>query len=250
VGARLLILCLLLLLPAAASARCTEGGVMVFPAPGAVIPTNAKMILEGIGAEQGRVSNLVGQELVLKASDDVISVKVVSGWKSAMGRVAVVLKPSQKLKPNKSYTLMIDSYLPNYELLNGGSADSVTWRTGDRGDERAPKYELKPSIAEGMYKVEGDQISQFLRIHTSLTEDSPAYLVVTIRRVRGGTGSQTYFVPLNGNDGYMGNDGCSGSFTFEAGRAYRATVEAYDSPGNAAPPLPQIEFQAPRPVRQ
>jgi hypothetical protein len=234
---------------AAAHAACKKDGVFVFPAPGAVVPTNARMIIEGVGAEQTRVGNLVGQELVLRAADDAITVKVVAGWKSGVNRTAVQLRPSHPMKPNTQYSLMIDAFLANYEIINEGALDSMTWRTGDHADEKAPKFQLKPSIAEGMYQTEGDAVSKRLTVHTALTEESPAYLVVTIKRARGATSSQTYFVPLNGAEATIGQDACSGSFAFEDGRAYKASIEVYDVAGNAAPPQPAIEFQAPRPLK-
>lgn len=238
-----------LLMAGAAQAKCKGDGIRVFPAPGAVIPTNSQMVLEGIGAEQARVSALAGQELVLKAADDVITVKVLPGWKSAEQRVAVILKPAHPLRPNKQYALLIDRQLPNYVILNDSSADTIYWLSGAEADEKAPRYKLKPSIAEGIYKVDGEQVTRQLRIHTNLTEESPTYLVVTLRLSRNATGSQTYFVPLEGGEGFLGSDGCTGNFNLEDGRAYKATAEAFDSTGRSAGKLPPIELHAPKPIR-
>src|SRR5207248_4055474 len=142
----------------------------------------------------------VGQELVLRAAEDAITVKVLPGWKSALDRTAVLLKPNHPMKPNTQYSMMIDSYLSGYEILDESAADSMTWHTGDHADEKAPKYQLKPSISEGMYSVEGSAVLKRLTIHTTLVEESPAYLVVTIKRARGATSNQTYFVALHGGE--------------------------------------------------
>ncbi|MHB8878072.1 MAG: hypothetical protein ACYC8T_30615 [Myxococcaceae bacterium] len=231
-----------------AQAKCQSDGIRVFPAPGAVIPLNSQMIIEGLGTEQARVSALVGKELVLKAEDDVISVKVTAGWKSTQNRVAVLLKLKSPLRPNKQYALMLDKLLPEYVVLNEDAPETVYWRSGSEADEKAPRYKLKPSISEGIYRTEGDRVTRQLKIHTTLLEESPSYLVVTLRRSRGATGSQTYFIPLEAGEGLLGSDGCTGGFELEDGRAYKATAEAFDSTGRRAGPLPAIELHAPRPV--
>src|SRR5207248_2645996 len=127
--------------------------------------------------------------------------------------------------------------------------ESMTWKTGDRADEKAPRFQLKPSISEGLYQVDGAAVSKRLTIHTTLIEESPAYLSVNIRRARGETANQSYFVPLHGSEAYIGNAACSGTFAFDDGRAYKATVEVRDAAGNLAPAQPPIEFQAPKQVR-
>jgi hypothetical protein len=73
-------------------------------------------------------------------------------------------------------------------------------------------------------------------------------LVVTLRLARNATGVQTYFVPLEGGEGFLGSDGCTGNFTLEDGRAYKATAEAFDSTGRSAGKLPPIELHAPKPI--
>ncbi|MBI3185127.1 MAG: hypothetical protein HYZ28_23575 [Myxococcales bacterium] len=240
----------LALAASSAEAGCKRDGILAFPAPGAVVPTNVRFILEGVGAEQARVSNLVGQELILRAQDDSVSVKVLQGWKSTAHRVAVMLKPNQRLQPNRSYTLMADAHLPSYVILNQGAGETFTWRAGDSADEAPPKYLLKPAVVEGIHRGEGDSLTRFLKVTTTLTEESPSYLVVSLRRARGSNLTQTYFLPLDGAEAMMGHDECSGSFTFDDGRAYKATIEAYDATGNMAPRLPQVEFQAPTRVER
>src|SRR5262245_15768904 len=114
----------------AAHAKCEANGLYVFPAPGAVIPLNAKFILEGAGTEAARVSKLVGSgELVLKSGGDEVGVTVLRGWSSSAKRVAVLLRPNAELMPNKSYTLAISSMLPGFKVLNPSAAETLTWRT-------------------------------------------------------------------------------------------------------------------------
>jgi hypothetical protein len=233
-----------------AQAPCKSDGIFVFPAPGSVIPINSRMILEGVGAEQARVSKLVGKTLVLKAADDTITVTVSNGWKSTVNRVAVILKPGKMMKPDREYSLMIDKPLSGYTILNEGAADTITWRSGRGPDRTPPHFDAKPSVAEGIYRVDGNLVTRKLILLSRLVDESPSYLVVSLRRARGSSAVQSYYVPFNGGQGELGHDGCSGSFAFEDGRAYRAKLELFDSSGNAGVALKPMELHAPRRVSQ
>lgn len=240
-------LALALLSAASAHAACSKDGLLAFPTPGSVVPLNVRFILEGAGKEQERVAALVGDEpLVLKGGDDVVNVKVTKGWVSAMGRTAVMLTPTGTLKPNRSYALMVDKRLPGYRLLNEG-ADTLTWRTGVAEDKLAPKYQVRPAITEGMYRKDAEGLTRYLSLRTQLSEDGPSYVVVSMQRVRGSSVKQVYAVPLQGGEGRLGHDGCSGSFSFDDGRAYKISVETYDSAGNKATEKISTEANAPRP---
>jgi len=232
-----------------AHAKCDTNGLYVFPAPGAVIPLNAKFILEGAGTEAARVSKLVGGgDLVLKSGGDEVAVTVLRGWSSSAKRVAVLLKPNTELMPNKIYTLAIDGLLPGYKVLNPSAAEKLQWRTGAIADSQPPRYLVKPAVAEGLYSKEGDGVTRLLKIRTTLEEEGPAYFLATVQRARGNPAKQVYPVVINGGDAVLGQDACSGSFTFDDGRAYKIWLETYDSAGNkTVEKLPVIEAQAPRP---
>ena len=266
------VVALVLLIGSAAAAKCAPDGLFVFPTPGSVIPTNSRFILEGVGKEKKRVENLLTREdLVLKADDgsDVVIVKIgktkgTDYWVSDMNRAAVVLTPNRPLVAHKRYTLLIDQLLPSYQMLNETGQDTMTWTTGgvidksvkDPNDPRitgvdktAPKYQVKPAVAEGYYKKDSNE--SYLRLRTTLAEEAAAYFVVTLKRARGASAEQRYPVPINGGEANVGHDACSGSFVFEDGRAYKMTIETFDSAGNkCAEVLKPIEVQAPRPGLQ
>lgn len=226
---------------------CEANGLQVFPAMGSVIPINTRIIVEGIGSEQDRVKALIGKELVLKTEDDKVTCKVLAGWKSSMNRIAVVLRPRAWLKPNRTYRLLIDEALPGFHLIGHGS-ELPTWLTGKGPDERPPKWIDKPAVSEGRNQlIEGKPI-RYVKLRMAMVEESPAYLVVSLRRTRGSSALQTYFVPVNGGDALLGHDSCSGSFELEDGQAYRATVEGSDAAGNHAAAVPALEFHAPKRV--
>ncbi len=240
---------LTLLSSLAAYAKCEPNGIYVFPAPGAVIPLNVKFILEGTGSEVARISRLVGGgDLVLRSGGDVVAVSVQRGWSSSMKRVAVVLKPQSELLPNKNYTLDLDKLLPGLRVLNPNAAETLTWRTGAVADTSGPRFQVKPAVAEGLYSKDGDAVTRQLKVRTVLEEEGPAYFVATVQRARNNPAKQTYPVPINGGEAVLGHDGCSGSFTFDDGRAYKIWLEVFDSAGNKAnEKLTAIEAQAPRP---
>lgn len=223
---------------------CLDRGIRFFPAPGSVVPTNARFLLEGIGPEQEAVWALIGQELTLHAADDTITVKVLKGWRSKAGRVAVLLKPRAILKGNRTYRLELGK-LAGLERINGRTG--VEWSTGGTPDTAGPKWEERPNVAEGRsLEHGGGKGTRLLRLRMRAEEECPGYLVLTLRRARGATGSQTYWTPIQGEEAWIGHDACSGSFTFDDGRAYRATLEGYDCAGNPAQRLKPIEFHAPR----
>lgn len=229
-----------------AQAACEANGIMLFPRPGAVIPTNSQLILEGRGVEAERVSALVGKTLSIRsASGETVTVNVRRGWSSDQKRVAVRLVP-KKLEANQKYTLLLDEALPGWHQLDERAAQAPFWWTGAGPDHVRPKWDKLPAPAEGRYSVDDGRVTSQVKLNIGLAEESPAYVVVTLRRGRGSAHRQTYFAPLDGTAAVIGQDGCSGNFIFEDGRAYFAKVEAWDAAGNRAPPAREIEFHAPR----
>lgn len=229
----------------AAEPKCVEDGLEIFPRPGAVVPVNTRFILEGIGPDADKVWDLIGQQLVLRADDDATTVTVLKGWKSKEKRAAVILKPRAFLKSNRTYRLELGK-LSSIELHR--APDGAIWQTGKGPDLKAPAWEEKPNVAEGKYTTSATGgLTTQLRWRLQLKEESPAYLVFSIRRARGTLDVQTYFAPVQGSDAVIGHDACSGNFSFDDGRAYRALIEGFDSAGNPAPRLREVEFHAPRP---
>jgi hypothetical protein len=280
-----LILAVLLAAPLPALARC-KGGIYVFPTPGAVIPTNSTFIIEGAGEYADKVAKLAGRnDLVLKSKTEQVDITVgrsrgVDYWASSRmidgkdqpSRVAVVLTlpKGHVLTPNTQYTLLIDRVLSGYSILNDNGTDTLTWTTGgvthsakeakdtaktpaekdhELGIDRVPpKYQVKPAVEEGFYKKDGDNLTRYLKMRVTLDEEAPAYFIISMKRARGNNLEQKYPVPINGGEAILGHDGCSGSFDFEDGRAYKLEVSTYDAAGNkVSEPLKTIEVQAPRP---
>lgn len=248
---RACLLSALILLPFAADAReppCLTEGLQLFPLPGSVVPTNSRFILEGIGPDAERVWDQIGSTMILRADDDATTVTVQKGWKSDEGRAAVILRPRALLKANRTYRLEMGK-LDSGDVLQ--APNGPQWSTGKTADQKAPKWVERPNVAEGKYAVSatGDKKTRLLRFRLGLNEESPSYLVFSIRRARGPLKVQRYFAPVRGSDAWIGHDACSGGFSFDDGRAYRALVEGFDSAGNPAPRLREMEFHAPRPTR-
>lgn len=238
-----------LALTAAPALACDSDGVIVFPSPGAVVPVNVEFILEGVGAEQSRVSELPGSDqLVLRGKGDEVPVKVERGWISPMHRVAVKLKPARALKPNVEYTLSVDKALPKVKLLNDLLGESAfRWTAGTGADKAPPKYISKPGIAEGFYeKTKDGAMTRWLKLRIAVEDDSPVYFLVTMQRSRGSAAVQTYPVPVEGGMLQLGHDPCSGAFGFDDGRAYKVQLVLYDSAGNKNPEKVNLELSAPK----
>lgn len=248
--ATLLISCLLAS-SALAADPCVEDGLFVFPAPGAVVPTNAQFFLEGAGAEQTRVSELVTSKdaIVLVGGDSAIQVKAEKGYLSQMKRVAVRLKPLKPLKPDTEYKLELGKALAGARVLNDVLGDNtIKWTTGPAADKTAPKFISKPAVSEGFYrKNDKEGLVRYLKIRTVVEETAPSFLLVTMQRVRGSSVRQQYPVPIDGDAAMVGHDGCSGSFGFDDGRAYKLSFELFDSAGNRSTEKVSLELSAPRP---
>jgi hypothetical protein len=242
---------LLLCSTALATPPCEQDGIIVFPAPGAIIPTNVEFILEGTGAEQARVSELVGSDkLNLTQGSDTVALKVERGWISSMRRVAVKLKPSKPLKPNLEYRLSAGKAMPGAHLLNDVFGDgSIRWTSGAGADKTPPKFLNKPGVSGGSYERGKDGgLSRWLTLRTDVEENGPAWVLVTMQRSRGSTSKQVYPVPVDKESVKLGHDACSGAFGYDDGRAYKVNVVLYDSAGNKSTEKVNLELSAPRPT--
>lgn len=228
----------------AAFARCDARGFVLFPAAGSVLPVNARLVLEGLGPDAAKVDRLVGRELVLRSEDDAVSVRVSRGWHSLLNRTAVVLKPSRALRPNHVYFLDSRPLGDNPEWVGGPRHGSPSWRIGDGADSQAPVWQLRPEISEGEVAVKDGKVVRTVTVHAEVKDQSPIYLVITLKPKRGGSGAQVYFAPLDGAEAVIGHDGCTGSFALEDNGVYRASAQAYDVTGSATPPS-EFEFQSP-----
>ncbi len=242
---RILVPLLVLLCASSASAQCMGDGVQLFPTPGAIVPTNTRFLLEGIGTARPQVAGLVGKKLRLTADNHVVDVRVQRGWESSLGRTTVVLKVAGKLEPDKRYTLRLDELLPNAMILNGRSSMLPEWRTGKGPDTRPPRWLKRPAVSEGFLRRTPQGTARFVRLNLSLREESPAYLVVKLESRRPGPAIQHYVVPVTNNTAFIGHEACSGTFAMEDGRSYRAKIEAVDSAGQSAPSGPPVDFEAP-----
>jgi hypothetical protein len=230
-----------------ASPVCKPHGLVVFPPSGSLIPTNARLILEGVGVEARRVQSLAGHMATLVAGKHEVPVQVSSGWKSSAGRSAVVIKPTEQLKPNQTYALKLGAKLSGAHFLDGG--DNVSFTTGASKDSEKPEWISPPTVSEGFSRSwEKDQFTRFVRFSLKLREMSPAYVVLKLQRVTGNALAQTYFVPVQEDAIVAGQDPCSGRFALDEGRAYKATFEVFDMAGNAGPKLKMMEIMAPKAV--
>lgn len=236
-----------LLATSAAQAACLTDGVVLFPRPGATIPTNSVLILEGRGTDAGRAGALIGKTLYLKSdAGDTVTVEVRKGWQSEMGRLAVRLVPKSALKTGVKYTLMLDSVMPGWKNLDERAAELPYWRIGPKADKARPTWRKLPAPAEGRYSVDDGKVNREVRFDLDMNEETPTYVVVTIKRASGNQNTQTYFAPVDGRTIAIGHDGCSGGFNFDDGRAYFAQIEGFDVAGNRAPPTKKLQFHAPK----
>ncbi|WP_244238273.1 hypothetical protein [Corallococcus terminator] len=234
-----------LLSAATASAQCTGDGVQLYPAPGGIVPTNLRLLLEGVGTARSPVLGLVGKPLRLEADGHEVKLKVTKGWESSLGRAVVILKLAEPMRPDKRYLLRLDEVLPGVVVLNGRPGVQPSWLSGKGADTKAPKWVKKPAVSEGFVRRSPQGIARFVKLNLALREESPAFLVVKLAPRRLGVSPQQYLLPIQSNTAYLGHEACGGAFALEDGRSYRARIEAFDAAGNLAPSTPPVDFEAP-----
>jgi hypothetical protein len=219
--------------------------VQVFPVPGAVVPTNTRFLLEGLGSFGPRVAALPGRILRLQSEDHEVEVRVQRGWSSSLGRSTVVLRPSGPLKSGRAYTLRLDDVLPDAKVLNGPRSSPPEWHSGRGQDVARPRWLKRPTVSEGLFRRTRDGTERFVKLSMSLREDSPAYLVVTLSRRRDDMAPQHYVTPIHDGVALVGHEACGGAFALEEGKSYSAKLEVFDAAGNTAPAVPPLQFEAP-----
>ncbi|MDP1828787.1 MAG: hypothetical protein Q8L48_36340 [Archangium sp.] len=250
-GGALLVVALLSL-AASGAEPCAKDGVLLFPAPGAVVPTNVQFIIQGTGEAQAKVQGLLQSNAIalVAAGKDAIPVKAEKGFVSQVSRVAIRLRPLKPLEPNVEYSLALPPELAGVRLLNDQLGDgSLRWLAGVGPDKRSPKYKERPSSSEGFYEQDkAGGLTRKLRLRALIEESSPAWLLVSMQRARGGSARQQFPVALEGDTFTIGHDACSGNFGFDDGRAYTLSIELFDAAGNKAAERTRIEVAAPRPL--
>lgn len=237
-------------LGARAADLCTKDGISLFPAPGAVVPTNVQFFIEGTGEVQTRVQELLGSDVVrlVATGHDAIPLKPEKGFVSQMGRVAVRLKPLKALEANVEYTLALPPSMSGVTILNDRLGGSLRWLAGVGPDKKSPQYRQKPSSSEGLYVKDLNGLRRQLKLRTQVEEMSSVYFLVSMERARGGSARQQYPVFLDTETLTVGHDACNGNFAFDDGRAYRLTFELFDAAGNKSNEKASLEVSAPRPL--
>ena len=240
-------------LEARAADPCVKDGILLFPSPGAVVPTNVQFIIQGTGEAQAKVQALLANNAIALVAEgkDAIQIKAEKGFVSQVSRVAVRLRPLKPLEPNVEYSLALPVEMAGIRLLNDQLGDgSLRWLAGAGPDKRSPRYKERPSSSEGFYEQDKTGgLTRKLRLRASIDESSPAWLLVSMQRARGGSARQQYPVALEGDTFTIGHDACSGNFGFDDGRAYKLTIELYDAAGNKAVERTTLEIAAPRPLQ-
>lgn len=249
----LLIWCVLSLSGTALAGECQKNGLLLFPTPGSVIPTNAQFILEGAGTAQQQVQDLLTSDAIalVARGQEPIQVKAEKGYVSQMSRVALRLRPLKPMEPNVEYSLALPSSFAGIPLLTDKLGDgTLRWLTGPGADKKTPRYRQKPASSEGFYVVDkAGGLTRKLKLRTLVEESGPTFFLVSMQRARGSSARQEYPVMLEGDTLTLGHDACSGNFGFDDGRAYKLTFELYDAAGNRSSEKAALEVAAPRALK-
>ncbi len=234
----------LLVAAAPAAETCQKNALFIFPAPGAVVPVNARFLLEGVGTGRAAVKDLLASPALLKSEQHTVPLVVRSTWNSSAGRTAVWLAPSSTLRADTEYRLVLPSSFA--AVPADPAAPPLKWTTTGFSDTTAPLFRSPPGVSEGEYaRDESGHERRFLRVRVDLDEDGAAWALVTLTRARIAAPPQVYPVPIVGNELRIGHDACSGGFWFEGAREYKIAFEVFDAAGNASKKTPALFSKAP-----
>ncbi|EPX61242.1 hypothetical protein D187_001025 [Cystobacter fuscus DSM 2262] len=231
-----------------AHAACPADGVQLFPAPGSVVPTNTRLLLEGVGSLSEKVGALPGRVLRMQTEGHEVEVRVQRGWTSTLGRTLVILRLSGPLKPGLVYTLRLDDVLPGVKVLNSMMGHSrPEWNSGRGQDLARPRWLKRPVVSEGIFRRTREGSERFVKLRMSLSEDSPAYAQVTLSRSKDkdNMAPQHYVLPLHDGVALLGHGACGGAFALEDGKSYRAKIDVFDAAGNLVPGVAPLQFESP-----
>jgi hypothetical protein len=229
------------------NAQCS--GFRIFPTPGAAVPANVQLVLEGVGDEQNRVLSFVGSdELSLVATGDEVKLKIEKGFVSSLGRAAIRLVPKQKLKVGSRYTLR--GLGEGAKILNDTEGENkVRFVVGASDDRKPPKYLARPSVTGGEYSQDKNgKLVRRLLFRTSVEDEGAFFIVATVQRSKGSNLKQQYPVFPESGVFSLGTAGCDNNFSFDDGRNYKLVFELFDSAGNRGNEKATLDVAAPKPV--
>lgn len=237
------LLIFVLVSPLPAEARCAPGRLEVWPAPGANLPANGQIALDGHGRDQAFVRDIATRNPRLVDGRRSVSLRVLEVRAGAQGVVQTLLEPVEPLTPGRRYHLEARGRRRvHVETANGPRA--AAW-TVALEDATAPVWEATPLVAPSTRTSYGCGPAVFGRVLVQARDDGAVRVRVRMGPAEGGPLSVFDVTPL-GTELAIGHGMCTGPFELLPGARYRVLLEAVDAAGNVTPsPAGMIEILGP-----
>lgn len=243
-----------------AQADCDSYFVAAYPASGAKVPTNFRIILDrggdweglgsrsiGAGKTQGSITGLPpgswetgafalqGGDLVRLRVVDILRPHPATAYIGAQKQI--VLAPERDLQPNTVYTLVECSssggfFLPCRVFTPRGSP--FQWTTGGAPDHEPPGWEAAPAFLGHESMMFGCGPASWIKFSAEIMDDAgPVFVQINVTPEASPV--QRALVPPKQQELRLGHGMCSGPFRFETGKRYRVELAALvDAAGNAS----------------
>ena len=246
----------LALISARATADCMDWSWKVWPPPDTTLPTNGRIVLQGMGLAQKAVAHLAERNPRLKAkSPDPLTfappvrLKVVEVHVGEMLITQVVLQPERLLIPGTTYTLVFDQPGDEVEFTEGMYLRGAPrWIAGAQADRAAPTWLEPPTARPGHFKQMGCGPIEEAKVQLAVKDEGP---VLVLARVQGATGGVREYLltPLEGELA-VGHSMCLGAFRLGDGE-WTLELVALDAAGNATPaPGGPLRFKGLEPKKE
>lgn len=240
-------------------AKCSEGGYDIFPNQNS-IKLNSLIIIN----DQGSFSSILPQitkkykaflisgneKIIGNQKIELILVKINVGYR----KYQLILKPSKKLKPNKTYKLSVeglDEFNKNRLIkrynYNLKKFEDVQWVAENSIDEIEPMWLSKPAFNNKKAIEYGCGPEKFVNFKLDVSDNSSnCYFNVKLRNKITGLVSEFLIVDKQRRELKIGHGMCSGEFEFINDTDYEATIELYDICGNRNNETVTLKFTSPK----
>ncbi|MNZ96161.1 hypothetical protein D3C78_1153430 [compost metagenome] len=162
-----------------------------------------------------------------------------------------VFIPSQPLKPNTSYELVID-FNPKIKDLSvfrnipfDKNDVKAKWKTSSVKDITAPQWKVLPKEVNKVYQHLGCGPSSYVNFNCNVTESEPFVIKTTVKSTLTGK-TTTFYIEPTKDLIKVGYGMCAGEFFFYESKTYEVSFSLMDSAGNTTSwNNPPITFVSP-----
>ncbi|MEZ4471983.1 MAG: hypothetical protein R3F60_14550 [bacterium] len=228
----LALLAALLALPALAHARCASGGLGLWPTPGATLPPQGYLLLEGFGSERERVARLAdGQAWLVNRRGQAVALKVAAVHSGFLNVSQAALLPAEPLTKG-TWRLELGPAgkhrPPTFYLPDGRGPAS--YEVSGVADEAVIRWTGAPTAEPGDWAELG--CGPAIQTPVKVPVEGAALAIVTLVRTEGGG---RWWFPVEDGAIRLGHGMCTGPYDVRGPEMQTARIRPLPAAGG--PPL-------------